>query len=86
MHLEEWVEPQVDGARDGRVDERLVHAHLEVEEALEEAIALSAPPSCIERLQLMLKLSVLIERLIGFISTFSPLNLQTLLERFSRPS
>ena len=58
----------------------------QLEEALEEAIALSAPPSCIERLQLMLKLSVLIERLIGFISTFSPLNLQTLLERFSRPS
>ena len=58
----------------------------QLEEALEEAIALSAPSACIERLQLMLKLSVLIERLIGFISKLSALSLQTLLEKFSRPS
>jgi len=58
----------------------------QLEEALEEAIALSAPEACIQRIRLMLKLSTLIDRLIGFLSTLSPLNLQTLLEKFSRPS
>jgi len=64
----------------------LQNTKIQLEEALEEAISLSAPKACIERLQLMIKLSSLTERLFGFLSALSPLNLQTLLEKFSRSS
>ena len=53
-----------------------------LQEAYDEALLDNAPTSILHRIQLMIKLSKLIDRLLGMISTLSPLNIHTLLQKF----
>jgi HTH-type transcriptional regulator, glycine betaine synthesis regulator len=64
----------------------LQRTRTQLQEALEEAQAANAPEAILKRLQLMLKLSQLIDKLLGTLTALSPLNIHTLLEKyFSNP-
>ncbi len=54
----------------------------QLQEAYDEALLDNAPTPILHRIQLMIKLSKLIDRLLGMISTLSPLNIHTLLQKF----
>ena len=54
----------------------------QLNEAYEEAHKEGAPPKVLHKIQLMLKLSTLIEQLLAALSGLSPLTLQTLIKRF----
>lgn len=60
----------------------LQRTKVQLKEAYEEAQQEGAPPSILNKLQLMLKLSTLIEQLLTTLTGLSPLTLQTLIKRF----
>jgi DNA-binding transcriptional regulator GbsR (MarR family) len=64
----------------------LQHTRSQLQEAYNEALLDDAPQPVLHRIQLMIKLSKLIDRLLGMLSALSPLNINTLLEKFFTPS
>lgn len=54
-------------------------------EAYQDAQKDNAPEHTLQKIQVMIQLSTLIERLLTTLSSFSPLNLKTLVQRFISP-
>lgn len=60
----------------------LQRTKIQLKEAYEEAQKEGAPSNILKKIQLMLKLSTLIEQLLTTLTGLSPLTLQTLIKRF----